>query len=277
MDSEGFHLNCNYVGNSGVVLSPEKKAALETSLIILQNQHKFNRVHFWGKITGIKGDYFIAQGVGDDEMRDKKTLYSLDCVTWGLLPEATQAMRDQCSLVKGRFLGDPSYEYEHMEIKRIGEGEDAQEEENAITIKEEDRLASSIAQIDEDVAIVPRGAYIKTPHGTVIRNRSFAGLQTQEAVKFSSYFHFREPILLKEKSLLDKADLDKAIDFLDSIDDDIPKSRAWSLQCERGSGLVILRSLLWQGLTFYHVPGTTKYGFVYVGTGEVNKDLPFML
>ncbi|XP_077998908.1 radial spoke head protein 9 homolog [Glandiceps talaboti] len=277
MDSEGFHLNISYVGSSGVVLSPEKKAALETSLIILQNHHKFNRIFFWGKIVGIKDDYFIAQGVGDDEMRDRKTLYSLDCVTWGLLPEATQAMREQCSLVKGRFTGDPSYEYEHTEIKRIGEGEDAQEEENTITIKEEDRLASTITQIDEDVAIVPRGAYIKTPHDTIIRNRSFAGLQITEAVKFSSYFHFREALLLKEKSLLDKADLDKAIDFLDAIDEDIPKSRAWSLQCERGSGLVILRSLLWQGLTFYHVPGTTKHGYVYVGTGELNKDLPFML
>jgi len=276
MDSEGFHLNASYVGSSGVALSGEKKSALETSLVILQNQHKFNRVFFWGKILGIKDDYFIAQGVGDDEMVDKKTLYSLDCVTWGLLPEATQAMRDQCSLVKGRFTGDPSYEYEHTEIKRIGEGEEAQEEENTITIKEEDRLASAIAQIDEDVAIVPRGAYIKTPHGTVIRNRSFAGLLIQEAVKLSSYFHFREPIRLLEKSLLEKADLDKAIDFLDSIDDDIPKG-SWSLQCERGSGLVILRSLLWQGLTFYHVPGTTKYGYVYFGTGEINKDLPFML
>ncbi|XP_070577870.1 radial spoke head protein 9 homolog [Ptychodera flava] len=276
MDSEGFHLNVSYVGSSGVVLSGEKKAALETSLVILQNQHKFSRVFFWGKILGIKDDYFIAQGVGDDEMVDKKTLYSLDCVTWGLLPEATQAMRDQCSLVKGRFTGDPSYEYEHTEIKRIGEGEEAQEEENTITIKEEDRLASAIAQIDEDVAIVPRGAYVKTPHGTVIRNRSFAGLLIQEAVKLSSYFHFREPVRLNEKSLLEKADLDKAIDFLDSIDEDIPKG-SWSLHCERGSGLVILRSLLWQGLTFYHVPGTTKYGYVYVGTGEMNKDLPFML
>jgi len=276
MDSEGFHLNVSYVASSGVSLSGEKKSALETSLVILQNQHKFNRVFFWGKIFGIKDDYFIAQGVGDDEMIDKKTLYSLDCVAWGLLPEATQAMRDQCSLVKGRFTGDPSYEYEHTEIKRIGEGEEAQEEENTITIKEEDRLASAIAQIDEDVAIVPRGAYIKTPHGTVIRNRSFEGLQIQEAGKLSSYFHFREPVRLNEKSLLEKADLDKAIDFLDSIDDDIPKG-SWSLQFERGSGLVVLRSLLWLGLTFYHVPHTRKFGYVYLGTGEINKDLPFML
>ena len=45
-----------------------------------------------------------------------------------------------------------------------------------IMIKEEDRLASVIAHIDEEVAIVPRGSYVKTPHGTVLKNRSFEGM-----------------------------------------------------------------------------------------------------
>ena len=42
-------------------------------------------------------------------------------------------------------------------------------------IKEEDRLAAVIARIDEEVAIVPRGAFVKTPHGVVMKNRSFEG------------------------------------------------------------------------------------------------------
>ena len=54
-------------------------------------------------------------------------------------------------------------------------------------------------------------------------------------------------------------------------------SGSWSLQFERGSGLVTLRSLLWQGYIFYHVPGTCAYGSIYVGNGEKNMDLPFML
>lgn len=117
---------------------------------------------------------------------------------------------------------------------------------------------------------------MKTPHGTIIRNRNFAGLSIQEAMKISNYFHFRQPERLNDKSPLEKADLDKAIDFLDPLDEDIP-SCSWSLQLERGSGLVILRSLLWQGLTFYHIPETTKHGYIYCGSGEMNKDLPFML
>jgi len=52
---------------------------------------------------------------------------------------------------------------------------------------------------------------------------------------------------------------------------------SWGLQFERGSGLVTLRSLLWPGYAFYHVPGSRKFGGVYAGTGEKNLDLPFML
>ena len=43
-------------------------------------------------------------------------------------------------------------------------------------IKEEDRLTSVIAEIDEDVSIVPRAAYQKWPTGEVVANRSFEGL-----------------------------------------------------------------------------------------------------
>ena len=43
-------------------------------------------------------------------------------------------------------------------------------------IKEEDRLAAVVADIDEDVRIVPRSAYVKTPTGPVYKNRSFEGV-----------------------------------------------------------------------------------------------------
>lgn len=100
---------------------------------------------------------------------------SKDCVHWGLLPPATDEMKQKAKLAKGRFTGDPSFEFEHVEMKRTGDGEEATEEEETIMIKEEDRLAAVIADIDVDVRIVPRGAYVKTPTGQVYRNRSFEG------------------------------------------------------------------------------------------------------
>ena len=46
-----------------------------------------------------------------------------------------------------------------------------------------------------------------------------------EAAKLCNYMHFRDPIKLQEKSLLQKANLDKAIDFMDSLEEDIPKGK----------------------------------------------------
>ena len=60
--------------------------------------------------------------------------FSKDCVNWGLLPPATKQMRDQSKLAKGRFTGDPSFEFEHVETKKVGEGEDATEEEETVPI-----------------------------------------------------------------------------------------------------------------------------------------------
>jgi len=75
MESEGLNMNIDYVGSSGFILSTEQKAALQSSLVILKNNYKFSRVLFWGKILGVKKDYFIAQGVGKDELKERKTLY----------------------------------------------------------------------------------------------------------------------------------------------------------------------------------------------------------
>ncbi len=44
-----------------------------------------------------------------------------------------------------------------------------------IEMKEEDRLAAVVARIDEEVAVVPKGAYISTPSGEVSLNKSFQG------------------------------------------------------------------------------------------------------
>lgn len=43
-----------------------------------------------------------------------------------------------------------------------------------------------------------------------------------EASKLCNYVHFREGLKVLEKTLLQKADLDKSVDFMDPIDEDIP-------------------------------------------------------
>uniref|UniRef100_A0ABI0P312 Radial spoke head protein 9 homolog n=1 Tax=Bos taurus TaxID=9913 RepID=A0ABI0P312_BOVIN len=174
----------------------------------------------------------------------------------------------------------PYEQLKHFYRKPFPQAEDVVKKKPRATaevqIKEETRLVSVIDQIDKAVAVIPRGALFKTPFGPINVNRTFEGLSLSEAKKLSSYFHFREPVELKNKTLLEKAELDPSLDFMDSLEHDIPKG-SWSVQMERGNALVVLRSLLWPGLTFYHAPRTKNYGYIYVGTGEKNLDLPFML
>ncbi len=61
------------------------------------------------------------------------TFFSKDCVQWGLLPPATEAMKQKAHLAKGRFTGDPSFEFEHVEIKKVGEGEEQTEEDETVS------------------------------------------------------------------------------------------------------------------------------------------------
>lgn len=75
MDSETLYSNLDYLGSSGVVLSVEQKASLQSSLVTLRKDHKFKRVKLWGTIQGIQKEYFIVQGVGRNELLDRKALY----------------------------------------------------------------------------------------------------------------------------------------------------------------------------------------------------------
>ncbi|KAM9383419.1 radial spoke head protein 9 homolog [Phaethornis superciliosus] len=275
MEAVSVPAGLDLVSGGGVGLSPEKRAALGASLVLLQRDYRFQRVWFWGCIQGVRGAYYIAEGLGPDRAASRSRLYSLNCVEWNLLPPATKEMVAQAEQLTGRFQGDPSFEYEHPEAG-AEDAEGAAEVSKEPIMKEEARLVATIDQIDRAVGIIPRGAFVKTPLGSVCENRNFEGLSLTEAKKLSSYFHFTEPVNLKNKTLLEKADLDPSTDFLDSLEHDIPQG-SWTVQLERGESVVVLRSLVWLGLTFYHVPMTKQYGYVYFGTGEKNSDLPFML
>ncbi|NWV35813.1 RSPH9 protein, partial [Grantiella picta] len=275
MDTQWLPAALAMVAGGGAGLSPEKRAALGTSLLLLQRDYRFERVWFWGCIQGVRGAYYIAEGLGPDRAAPRSRLYSLNCLDWSLLTAAPAEALALAEQLKGRFQGDPSFDYDlaatnpEAAARLIEGGKEP-------VIKEETRLIATIEQIDREVGIVPRGAFVKTPLGSVHENRHFEGLSLAEAKKLSSYLHFTKPVNLKNKTLLEKADLDPSTDFLDSLEHDLPKG-SWSIQLEKGGTVVVLRSLLWLGLTFYHVPMTKQFGYVYFGTGEKNLDLPFML
>lgn len=57
---------------------------------------------------------------------------SLNCVEWSLLPPATEEMITQTAGLKGRFQGDPSYEYSPIE-KKGEENERMYDEEGGVS------------------------------------------------------------------------------------------------------------------------------------------------
>ena len=75
MDAERLSSDVDCVSSNGIVLSVEQKAQLHTSLALLKHKSKFRHVQMWGIVRGVDGDYFIAVGVGRDELRDRKYLF----------------------------------------------------------------------------------------------------------------------------------------------------------------------------------------------------------
>uniref|UniRef100_A0A8C4RNK8 Radial spoke head protein 9 homolog n=1 Tax=Erpetoichthys calabaricus TaxID=27687 RepID=A0A8C4RNK8_ERPCA len=257
-----------------VAFSLEQKSALQASMVILQKEYKFDQVLFWGKILGIRADYFILKGLGANELNDKAFLYSFNCIEWFLLPPVSEDFVQNVTSVKGLFVGDLSFEYEYKDTGMVDE-EHTNPEDVTVHINEEVRLVAVIALIEREAAVVPRGAYIKDSQGFITVNRMFEGLSMKEAKKLDSYLHFSNPVNQVKGSLLLKADYDPSIDFLNSLEDDKPKG-SWVLQFQKGNSVVLLRSLLWLGLSFYHFLSTLNHGYVYVGTGQKNLDFPFM-
>jgi hypothetical protein len=104
-------------------------------------------------------------------------------------------------------------------------------EKKTISITEEKRLARLIQQIDQDTAVVPRGAFILTAQHHVVTNSTFQGLNHSEVDRLHNYCHFREPEKLLKKYLLQREGLSQSLDFMDTVDEDIPNGYFNGLIC----------------------------------------------
>jgi len=278
------------LNTSGFVLSVEQRAALASSLTTLVQNEKMAGCKMWGRVVGTAKDYIIVQVVGEDRLTSRKSFYSMDCTTWAQLPEVHPVIAASAKLIQKRFTGNPSHEFTvsepgpskaeapvdlPAEVKALQTIEEKEEGATITTIISEDkRLAAVVAAIDYECAVVPHGAYQKTPLGAIVPVANYSGLSSEEASKLSSYKHFRVPS--NSVAPIDRAKLNKALDFWDSIEADVPNG-CWSLTKESAGSSVLLKSWLWPGFVFYNKPGTGSYGGAYCGTGLRNSDLVFML
>ena len=152
MDAEYLGSDLEVLGSCGVVLSVEQRAQLQSSLVVLRNKCKFRRVGLWGVIHGISANYFIAVGVGRDELGDRKYLYrytvwrspsarvscflpilSQDCKQWSQLTHADRTLREKCARLQGRFTGRPEHIHEQQMVEKVGEGDNVQERTTTVS------------------------------------------------------------------------------------------------------------------------------------------------
>jgi len=301
---------------NGHTLTVEERSALQTSLPLLKNTSKLRYLQFWGKVFGTHKDYLIAQGYSTTDLFTGKKLFcSHNAVEWVQLPELSEETKGLCKKIAAsrvRLSGDLSHEYTveivvgetlepHHAIPQKQDGpssieiiDDSDEEEDGdaeetlkvgrpsvqtskrAVITEEKQLVYLVDSISFDTSIVPRGAVTLTATRHVVPNKVFAGLRSAQADNTQFYVHLRPPLTASRKSSLQKEGLSKSLDFLDTIDEDIPKG-SWCLHSVKSAPLVTIRSLVWPGSFFYHAPGTPNYGYCYFGFGDKNVDLGFML
>jgi radial spoke head protein 9 len=75
MDWRGMNFALDYLASTGTVFSVEQRVAIQSSLTVLQQDNKFNHVHFLGKICGTERDYYMVCGIGKDYLKDRAYFY----------------------------------------------------------------------------------------------------------------------------------------------------------------------------------------------------------
>ncbi|KAK6636046.1 hypothetical protein RUM43_009698 [Polyplax serrata] len=293
VDKLSTSLSC--IGYMGVTLSQEQWIVLENSLTILQADNHFKNVYLWGVILGQEADYYIAYGYEKDALFGRKFFYSNNLMDWGVLPEATLESKKLTEICYQRFQGDPALVVEivdddpgmspeELKKKRMdicmagGDPADLMQEAPVLVsqLKEEDRLASTVEQINSEAVVVPRGVLLKEPDGYVVINGAFEGLSPDDCEDLKSFVHYRKPIQKWNTNLIARKDYNYALDFLDTIDMDIPKG-CWTVQEQKGGRLFTLSNMYWPGFVAYHWTNTNDWGYLYYGNGRKDLDVPFML
>lgn len=276
MNASNLLYDLEVFASNGVVFSKEQKATLQNSLTVTKAQYNFSRISFWGKINGLKDDYFIAQGYRKNMKNDEsslQTLYSLNAADWCILEEVEQSVRDLALTLRGRFIGDPSFSYDCIDpnpSNNIDNNNNSTEENNnnkqdggerfgqgdfkELQILEESRLAAVVSEISKTALAHPKHSICKD--GSL--NSQWAGLDGNQAIDISNWCDGTNGEMASEKC-----------------------STYWSIQKQRGLGVdcihVVLRNLLWLGAIAFHTTETNQFGKIYVGTGEYNIDHSFMI
>jgi len=282
------------VAAAGFTLNCQEVTALQASLTILRSNQKYEKIFLWGKVFGQKADYYIAYGLRDSEFEFPSKEFYVAMEGKGTeVAEGQPAIADFEFQPLNRLSEEAADRILALGADKIFTGvpttlleppvetdaadpppEDAPPAPPSLT--EADRLSQVVQEIDFDAAAVPKGAYALNEAHQVVPSSDFKGLGLTEAKALASYVHFRPPTSVACLRALARTDIQFYTNFLDPLKEDLPKG-SWAVRQDPSGSLVTLRSLTWPGYCSYHIPESNKFGGLYFGYGQKNRDLPFIL
>jgi radial spoke head protein 9 len=265
MELFDLEANVKLVASAGNTLNVHEVLCIQAGLTKLKSNEKYDQIYLWGKIFGENGDYYIAYGLkeADDEFPSKKFYFATESFVFAELPLITEEIADK--IIE-----------EHQERLFSGLPDTPLSSDESGTVTELDHLAQVVAEIDFDSAVVPKGAYALNEVHSVVPNVDFNGLASDKATDLANYLHFRPPTSVAKLRALARDDVQFYSNFLDSLDEDLPNG-CWAIRKDSSTSLATLRSLSWPGYVAFHIQGTKKFGGLYFGYAQKNRDLPFLL
>lgn len=257
------HLDIAKLTGRGFSLS--EATSIQHQARLISDRLKQPNVLVWGKLYGATADYIIIKCFGRDLLGTVHTLYSIDGgLSFSTLNTDDSSLDYLCGSIRGPYMGDVSYEYQAI-VPATGV---------AVPIREAQRLSWFIRSCDEQCRVCPRGAVMHFEDGTVTLNKTFEGLDRDAAGRTDSYVHLRNK--REAQSALQKEGVTTKLDFLDPITYDMPKS-IWNVKYDATNDVVYGTNALYLGAMFYHMPESRTWGSIYVGDGNINTNLAFML
>ena len=169
---------------------------------------------FWGRISGLTADYYIAMGVTYTQQYEfpTKTFFFANSndMVFRQFRDINTLHKDEYDKISAPFDGDSSKIYikvenetnPNEEQKEVVEEEPRDPLEDTPpedpdkgkvfrSLIEEDRLLYTVLAIENDCQICPHGAFRLTEAHEVERNVAFRGLPSDRCFSLMNYSHFR--------------------------------------------------------------------------------------
>jgi len=295
-----------FANYNGQGLNPDQLFGLQNGIQELLNnssKHDFEELSFWGRVEGVKADYYICMGVtytDKYEFPEKRFYWAssndFKFKAFPTLNDQHLKTFEETNRRAGLFKGEPNL----ILIEVAKPAEEAPVEEAPKTEKEKDPLASTeeedpmanfvprnlteldrlqfvVYAIENECHIVPKGSFRLTDQHEVRRNNAFRGLSIDQACQLENYSHFRAVQDHVKQANLEKDECVFSPDFLDEAADCHTKGSISAVRASTKQNVAMMRNHQWPGYTTYHVAGTSQHGAFYFGEGLKNLDLAFQL